>query len=372
MVRETSPSTSVTAVDPRNDSPVRPRLRWVGIGALILLLGGGIGWAAATVLTPAKDVLDSTAYTYVEVVNGEVGSSINLNTVAAWTPIPVGSNLASGVVTSVNVEPGQEVGPGAVLYTVNLRPVVIGQGSIPAFQSLSQGASGADVAQLQSMLAALGFYTYEVDGKFDWVTAQAVKAWQKSLGLEADGSVQAGDVVFVPGLPTRVALDTETVKRGASLGGGEEVVQGLPPTPAFTIPVTDTQASLMPTGTRVEITGPEGDTWDGFVIDQQTDEQEGIAVILAGKDGASICGDACGTIPVTGEALLRSRIVTVESVTGLTVPSAALLSKSDGSLSVIDDEGVEHEVTVVTSARGMSVIEGVPAGTMARVPATGE
>jgi peptidoglycan hydrolase-like protein with peptidoglycan-binding domain len=41
------------------------------------------------------------------------------------------------------------------------------------------------------MLAALGFYTYEVDGKFDWVTTPAVKAWQKSLGLEPDGSVQA-------------------------------------------------------------------------------------------------------------------------------------------------------------------------------------
>jgi hypothetical protein len=34
---------------------------------------------SATVLTPAKDVLDSTAFTYVEVVNGEVGSSIGLH-----------------------------------------------------------------------------------------------------------------------------------------------------------------------------------------------------------------------------------------------------------------------------------------------------
>jgi peptidoglycan hydrolase-like protein with peptidoglycan-binding domain len=344
----------------------------VGIGAIILLVGGGIGWAAATVLTPAKDVLNSTAFTYVEVVNGEVGSSINLNTVAEWTPVPVGSNLASGVVTSVNVEAGQEVGPGTTLYTVNLRPVVIAQGGIPSFQALSQGSAGADVAQLQTLLATLGFYGYEVDGKFDWVTTQAVKAWQKSLGLEGDGAVQAGDIVYVPSLPTRVALDTEKVKRGASLGGGEEVVQGLPPAPAFTIPVTDTQAALMPTGTRVEISGPGGDTWEGFVVDQQADEQDGITVLLEGRDGASICADTCGTIPVTGEAFLRSRIVTVESVTGLTVPSAALLSKGDGSLAVMDNDGVEHAVSVVTSARGMSVIEGVADGTMVRVPATGE
>lgn len=347
-------------------------LRWVAAGAAVLLIGGGIGWAAATVLTPAKDVLDSTAFTYVEVVYGEVGSSINLNTVAEWTPVPVGSNLAPGVVTSVNVEAGQEVSAGTVLYTVNLRPVVIAQGSIPAFRGLSTGASGADIIQLQTMLAALGFYTYEVDGQFDWVTREAVRDWQESLGLAPDGAVQAGDIVFVPVLPTRVALDAETVKRGAALSGGEEVVQGLPAAPSFTVPVTDTQASLMPTGTRVEITGPDGDVWEGFVVDQQADEQGGVTVMLAGQDDASICGQTCGTIPVTGEAFLRSRIVTVESVTGLTVPSAALLSRSDGSIVVIDDEGVERAVTVVTSARGMSVIEGVADGTMVRVPASAE
>ncbi|HEU5223385.1 MAG TPA: peptidoglycan-binding domain-containing protein [Candidatus Lumbricidophila sp.] len=341
-------------------------LRWVGAGALV---GCGVGWAAALVLTPAKDVLDSTAFTYVKVVTGEVGASIELNTVAEWTPVPVGSNLASGVVTSVNIEAGSEVNAGTVLYTVNARPVVIAQGSMPAFRSLSTEASGTDVKQLQSMLAALGFRS-GADGKFDWVTRKAVQSWQTSLGLEPDGVVQAGDVIFVPALPTRVALDAAQVKRGAALSGGEAVVQGLPPAPSFTIPVTPNQSSLMPTGTQVEITGPAGDTWAGSVIDQKADDQGGVTVTLAGKDGANICGSACATIPVTGRALLRSRIITVKSVAGSTVPSAALLSHGDGSLVVIDDKRVEHPVTVVTSARGMSVIEGVADGTMVRVPAS--
>ena len=67
---------------------------------------------------------------------------------------------------------------------------------------------------------------------------------------------------------------------------------------------------------------------------------------------------------------IQLRIVIVESVTGLTVPSAALLSKADGSIVVIDSEGIEYPVTVVTSARGLSIIEGVDAGTRVRVPAT--
>lgn len=349
-----------------------PVMKWLLLVVSLLTAGAGIAWAATTVLSPPVDVLDSTTFTYVEVVSGEVGSSVNLNTVAEWTLVPVGSNLASGVVTTVNIGPGQEVGPGTVLYTVNLRPTVIAQGAVPAFQTLSEGSSGADVGQMQSLLATLGFYNYAVDGKFDSVTVGAVEAWQKSLGLDPDGIVEQGDIVYVPTLPTRVALDTELVQRGASLEGGEQVLQGLPASPAFTVPVTDKQATLMPVGTRVRITGPEGNVWEGFVIDQKTDEQGGVSVFLTGKDGASICGDKCGTIPIAGEALLRSQIITIESVTGLTIPSAALLSRADGTLAVTDDAGAQHSVVVVTSARGMSVIEGVAAGTMVQVPATGE
>lgn len=355
--------------DEANGRPRSRGARWVGVSAVILIVGGAIGWAAATVLTPPVDVLDSTSFTHVEVVEGEVGSSINLNTVAEWTPVPVGSNLAVGTVTSVNVSAGQEVGAGSVLYTVNLRPVVIAQGEIPAFRGMTHGTAGQDVVQLQSLLAALGFYAGPADGDFGSGTGRAVEAWQKSLGLEPDGTVQQGDLVFVPTLPTRVALDTEVITRGATLSGGEAVVHGLPSAPAFTVPVTDAQASLMPTGTRVEITSPGGAVWEGFVVDQATQESEGVTVVLAGKDDAIICGEECGQIPVTEQSLLSSRIVTVESVTGLTVPSAALLSGADGTLSVVDTEGESHPVTVVTSARGMSVIEGVPAGTMVRVPA---
>jgi hypothetical protein len=57
-------------------------------------------------------------------------------------------------------------------------------------------------------------------------------------------------------------------------------------------------------------------------------------------------------------------------VSGLTVPSSALLSKADGSVAVVDATGVEHEVTVISTAKGMAVIEGIAAGTDVRIPAT--
>ncbi|TFD56752.1 peptidoglycan-binding protein [Cryobacterium suzukii] len=346
--------------------------RWV-TGLLVAVgAGAGVGWAAATALTPPRDVVATTAFTLVEVVAGEVGSSINLNTVAQWTPEPAGSNQAVGTVTSVNVSAGQSVAAGATLYTVNLRPVVIAQGQIPAFRALAQDAAGADVTQLQQALTDLGLYTGAVDGKFGARTKTAVKAWQKALGVPADGVVQPGDVIFVPTLPTQVALDTEIIARGALLAGGENVVRALPPAPVFTVPVGESQAALMPTGTRVEITSIDGGLWEGFVTEQLADETGMIVITLAGKDGALICADACASIPMTEQSLLSSRIVTVESIAGLIVPSAALLSAADGTASVVDNSGVNHPVTVVTGARGMSIIDGVADGTSVRVPATAE
>lgn len=353
------------------ERPRRRVLPVLGAGLAVLLVGAGVGWAGATVLTPATDVLDSTAFTFVEVVEGEVGSSINLNTVAEWTPVPIGNNQASGTVTTVNLAAGDEVSQGTVLYTVNLRPVVVAQGSIPSFRSLSLWSEGADVTQLQKMLADLGFYEWAPDGEFDYATHWAVRAWQESLSIDPDGVVQPGDLVFVPTLPTRLALDAEKIKRGASLSGGEPLVKGLPSAPTFEIPVTDGQSSAMPNGTRVEIVNGEA-IWEAIVVDRETDESTGTTIILAGPEESIICGDGCASVPVTGQTLLQSRIVTVETVEGLVVPSAALLSGADGKISVIDTEAVSHEVTLITSARGMSVIEGVPAGTRVRVPASGE
>ncbi|TFB78497.1 peptidoglycan-binding protein [Cryobacterium flavum] len=346
--------------------------RWVTGLLIAVVAGAGVGWAATTALTPPRDVVATTAFTLVEVVPGEVGSSINLNTVAQWTPVPAGSNQAVGTVTSVNVTAGQSVAVGATLYTVNLRPVVIAQGQVPAFRALAQDAEGADVTQLQQALTDLALYTGAVDGQFGPRTTTAVKTWQKSLGVPADGVVQPGDIIFVPTLPTQVALDTEIVTRGALLTGGENVVRALPAAPIFTVPVSESQAALMPTGTRVEITSIDGGLWEGFVADQVVDETGMIVITLAGKDGALICADACASVPVTEQSLLSSRIVTVESISGLIVPSAALLSTADGTATVVDNTGTSHPVTVVTSARGMSVIDGVADGTSVRIPVTAD
>ncbi len=351
------------------ETTTRPWQRWAAVGAALLLLGALIGWAAAVVLTPARDVLDSTTHTYVIVEPGEVGASLSLNTVAEWTSEPVGANRALGVVTTVDVEAGDETVAGDVLYTVNMRPVVVAEGAIPAYRAIAQGARGEDVAQLQRLLISTGHYSGQANGIVGGSTADAIRRWQQSLGVERSGVVGLGDVIFVPHLPTRVALDETLIYRGALISGGESVVRALSTSPNFVIVVSDTQAGMMPLGARVEIRA-DGSMWEGFVAGHGRDQLSmNSYVALAGAGGAVLCGQECGKIPPTGQTLLPTRIITVESVSGLVVPSAALTIDASGRVAVIDEEGTVIPVTIVASARGMSVIEGVTAGMRVRVPA---
>ncbi len=57
--------------------------------------------------------------------------------------------------------------------------------------SLSIGSNGGDVKNLQAALNRAGFYQGNVDGKFGPGTEAAVRAFQQSKGLKADGKAGA-------------------------------------------------------------------------------------------------------------------------------------------------------------------------------------
>lgn len=348
-------------------------VRWgwrLAAAVALLLSGAAVAWAALTVLRPAEDPLEAPAATVVPVKQGEIGSSISLNTTAQWTTTPLGINRASGVVTRVVVEAGDEVSAGDVLYEVELRPVTIAEGKVPAFRKIGAGTEGADVKQLQQLLMQGGHFAGTVDGTAGKDTVQAIRAWQRSQGIDATGVVGPGDVIYVPSLPARVTLDTEVVRTGATLSGGEEALQGLPAAPSFEMPVTTAQAAMVPTGARVNITSPEGDAWSATAGGQSVDEGSGtVHITLDSLDEGPVCADQCAQVPVTGQSSLRSEIITVQEVSGLVVPSSALITEAGGQTAVIDEAGSRLPVEVTASAKGMSVISGVDAGTKVQVPA---
>ena len=132
--------------------------------------------------------------------------------------------------------------------------------------------------------------------------------------------------------------------------------------------LTSTQAALMPEGTTVLITFQ--DTKWPAVVSGQAPSADGnqVDVSLEGIDGAPICADSCALLPATGQNPLTSEIVLQEPVSGIIAPTAALLTKADGTINVIDDEGRTHPVTVTANAQGMSVIDGAKAGMRVQVP----
>ncbi len=336
-------------------------------GALALLVGGALGAAGFAVFSPARSIDSTSDFVLATVAEGEVGSTITLNSVASWEAEPLGVNRGAGVVTSISVADGDEVAVGTPVYSLDLRPVVVASGSIPSFRDLSSGGTGPDVVQLQQFLAELGMYSGTPDGNFGPSTVRAVKAWQRQLGVTADGVVRGGDLVYLPNLPIRVVLDREVLVVGGSLGGGETVVSALSAEPTFTIPASDTQARLLDPGMRVEISAGDGREWTATVGDITVNaEGETIAHLTAG-DSDSICAPDCALLSPNDETLLASRVIVVEPVVGLRIPTAAIQTRADQSTFVTDADGMERAVAVIASAQGMSVVEGVDAGLVVRV-----
>ncbi|NKI40907.1 peptidoglycan-binding protein [Streptomyces physcomitrii] len=87
--------------------------------------------------------------------------------------------------------------------------------SFPSYTTQQDGASGAQVKAVQKLLKAQDFDAGEVDGKFGPTTVSAVKAFQKSRGLTADGVVGAKTWTALLSAGTK-----PTLKNGSS---GEDV-----------------------------------------------------------------------------------------------------------------------------------------------------
>jgi hypothetical protein len=97
---------------------------------------------------------------------------------------------------------GQRIKPGATLFKVDGRPVILMNGSTPAYRDLTPAdADGADILELNRSLAALGFDAggITVDDTWQAATTEGVDLLQESLGQTPTGSLLLGQAVFLPG-----------------------------------------------------------------------------------------------------------------------------------------------------------------------------
>jgi hypothetical protein len=118
---------------------------------------------------------------------------------------------------------GQLIKPGETLFEVDGRPVVLMDGTTPAYRELAPGMSaGRDVLQLNRSLVDLG---YDPDGialdeEWQAATTAGVEELQASLGEQATGKLAFGQVVFLPGDQLVSDVEATLGGDGASTGSG--------------------------------------------------------------------------------------------------------------------------------------------------------
>ena len=238
----------------------------------------------------------------------------------------------SGVVTSVP-EGGTVVKPSETLFTIDLQPTVLLKGAVPAFRTLDVDADpGADVAQLEQALVDLGFGgKVTVDDDFTSATADAVEAWEESLGrFDPDGVVEFGDVVFASG---EVRIAEVTSDTGTQVREDSEVVTASPTTKVVTMSVNADAASRLEAGTAVGLELSDGTATSGQISDVGAETAaaggpggSSVTVTMA-LDDPSVADDVeGGSVDVTVE---RSRVKNP-----VVVPVTALLALTEGGYGV--------------------------------------
>jgi multidrug efflux system membrane fusion protein len=129
-------------------------------------------------------------------------------------------NRLNGTVTWLPAV-GQMITPGQALYKVNGEPVLLMDGSTPAYRGLSSDdAAAADILELNRNLVRLGFDAdgITVDDTWQPGTTDGVEQLQTSLGEDATGTLPLGQIVFLPGDQLISTVDDAVGDTGS--GGG--------------------------------------------------------------------------------------------------------------------------------------------------------
>jgi len=256
---------------------------------------------------------------------------------------------ASGVYTMLPPV-GRVVTRGGALYAVDGQPVVLLYGGVPQARAFVPGmSSGADVAELNANLRALG-YDAPAGDAFTGATSGAVEALQRARGLPATGTLLLGAVVFENGA---VRVTSVTPTAGAAVQPGPAL--GITSTRrVVTIALDASQQSNVKVGDRVTITLPDNSTTPGHVSYVGT-----VATTPSNNNNGG--GSSSPTIEVdvepdhpgaTGrldQAPVDVSITTASVDNVLVVPVNALLALSSGGYAVeqVTGAGV-HQLVGVT------------------------
>lgn len=354
----------------------RGRPRWAlaiaGVGVAALIAGYAV-WAPGEDEQPPPPLAVSTA----EVTTGSVVSETKVaGTVQYASTVPISSGLA-GVVTELPA-PGSTIGTGAVVYRVDTRPVILLSGSVPAWRDFSSDMTdGEDVRQLEQNLRTLGVFSGEPDNRFTWDTTVAIRAWQKSLGVERTGTLERS-MILISDQDLRV--DAVESRVGAQVDAGSSLYRATSRQLVVEVNVKSSDRQVAVVGGAVTVVLPTGVSAEGIVesvaapVNKPDADGSGrssvvVPVRITVADQAAVADLALSGVTVSFAGTAKDDV--------LTVPVDALVPISDTQFAVevprTDPEAARTliPVTVGAFASGLVEISGakIVAGLTVVVPA---
>ena len=353
------------------------RKRWLLAGAAVLAAVAAIGGVAVTSGTkPASTAAPPAPAHTAQVESRTLSAMVSEAGILTYRARSDGSpysviNHARGTYTRLPAA-GQVISQGHVLYRVDNRPVVLLHGSTPAYRTLSVGASGPDVAELNADLIALGYATrtqlIPKSAAFGPATITAVEKLQAALRVTQSGKLNLGQAVFEP-TPVRVTILSAQV--GGRSQPGETVMQATSTTREVQVALDASQQTSVALGDKVSITLPDNHTTRGVVSSvgavatcpPSSGSGPGSSSAAPGADTCSSASSAGSTTPTitvgvtpshpaaTGtwdQAPVQVGITTASVPDALVVPVTALLAQSGGgyAVEVVGAGASDHLVAV--------------------------
>jgi hypothetical protein len=347
---------------------------WILIsGAAALAAGAGVAGAAALGADdePPEDSNEETTEaetTTVDVVRRDLARVEDLDgSVGHGDASPLALS-AEGTLTALP-GPGDVIESGDIVAEVDGVPIIALQGAFPLWRDLGSGVEdGKDVLQLEYILASLGYaQEYDVTVDDDWTSAttDAVEAFQEDHGMDDDGEVELGEVVFIEE-PVQVADVTGVLGQQASEAGISVTSRDQ----AVYVDLDAADADLLAVGDKVEVELPTGTTKRATVTDigpAQTDaetQETTIPVTLSLRKAPPLADGTPVDVHVEIEAATNVLAVPVEAVLALAEGGFAVevADVSTGATRLVG-------VTLGVFADGMVEIEGdIEAGARVVVP----
>lgn len=260
-----------------------------------------------------------------------------------------------GVVTALPT-PGTTLTQGSHVYTVGGNNTYLLHGATPAWRSFEEGMSdGEDVTQLETSLAALGYFGATPNAHFDWNTIAAIKRWQKALGLPQNGTLPLGTVLFAPedlrigALKSRVGDTATTEKDLFTASSSRQVIsanlklsdQALGVVGnSVTVRLPGSATTTTGTITSVEPPREKATEEGGKETSKETSKERIIPITVTPDDTSALEGlqEASVSLGLTSET--RKGV--------LSVPLGALvaLSSDQFGVEIVDDAGQVRRVPV--------------------------